>query len=122
GTLQLAMLFQLGLEQFEQGEGIGGGTGEAGQYLAVTAEAAHFAGIALHHRVAQGDLAVTGNGHVIAAAHADDGGGVEYVGVLTGIHGASGVSQPEVGPSAAASSSTSDRFSCGWHGAGNCDH
>ena len=32
GALQLAVLLQLGLEQFEQGEGIGGRAGEAGQH------------------------------------------------------------------------------------------
>ncbi|KAG0765460.1 hypothetical protein G6F22_018014 [Rhizopus arrhizus] len=75
-ALQLAVLFQLGLEQLEQGEGIGGGTGEAGQHLAVAAQAAHLARIALHHGVAQRDLAVAGNGHVLAATDADDGGGL----------------------------------------------
>ncbi len=36
---QLAVLLQLGLEQLEQGEGVGGSTGKAGQHLAIATEA-----------------------------------------------------------------------------------
>src|SRR5690606_20226664 len=58
----LAVLLELGLEQLEEGEGVGGGAGEAGQDLAVAAEAAHLARVGLHHRVAEGHLAVAGDG------------------------------------------------------------
>src|SRR5690606_33133090 len=71
---------------FEQGEGVGGGTGETGNDLAVAAEAADLAGVGLHHRVAEGDLAVAGDGDAAVAAHRDDGGGVEGGGVLAGVH------------------------------------
>jgi hypothetical protein len=80
------VFFQLGFEQFEQGEGIGRGTGETGQHMAVLAEPAHLARVGLHHRVAQGDLAVAGDHHLAVAAHRDDGGGMEHGGILAGVH------------------------------------
>src|SRR3546814_10858572 len=45
-----------------------------------------FRSVGLHHRVAQGHLAVAGDDDMAVAAHRDDGGGVENVGVLAGIH------------------------------------
>ena len=84
--VQLAVLLELGLEQLEQREGIGGGAGETGQHLAVAAEPAHLARVGLHHRVAERDLAVAGDRDAAVAAHRHDGGGVEDVGVLAGVH------------------------------------
>src|SRR5690606_18066973 len=77
---------ELGLEQFEQRERVGGGAGETGQHLAVAAEAAHLARVGLHHSVAERDLAVAGDHDLAVAAHGDDGRGVEDVGVLAGVH------------------------------------
>src|SRR5690606_28486337 len=86
GAGELAVLLELGLEQFEQRERVGGGAGEAGQHLAVAAEAAHLARVGLHHRVAERDLAVAGDHDLAVAAHRDDGRGVEDIGVLAGVH------------------------------------
>src|SRR5207342_2568118 len=87
GARELAVLLELGLEQFEQGEGIGRRAGEAGQHLAIAAEAAHLARVGFHDGVAESDLAIAGDGDMAIAAHRDDGGGVEDVGVAAGIHG-----------------------------------
>ena len=58
GTDQMALVFlQLAFKAFEQGEGIGGGTGEAGDHLTVV-QAAHFLGVAFHHGITEGNLAV----------------------------------------------------------------
>jgi len=73
----VVVLLELLLEQFEQGEGVGSGAGETGHHLARLAEPAHLARVALHHRVAQRDLAVAADHDAAVAAHADDGGGVE---------------------------------------------
>ena len=62
------MFFQLAFEALEQGEGIGGGTGEAGQHLAVV-EATHLLGVALHDGVAEGYLAVACHHDLAVAAH-----------------------------------------------------
>src|SRR5690606_16846669 len=68
--------FELGFEALLQREGVGRGAGEAGQYLVVI-QAADFPGGALDDDVAQGDLAVAAQRNAVAAAHADDGGGVK---------------------------------------------
>ncbi|MNV47075.1 hypothetical protein D3C71_1389300 [compost metagenome] len=88
---QLAVLFELGFKQLEQSEGVRSRAGKASQHLAIAAKPAHLARVALHHRVPQRDLAVTGNRHMLAATHAADGGGMKYVRVLTGVHTASGI-------------------------------
>ena len=60
GAHELAgILLELGLQPFEQGEGVGGGAGEAGDHLAL-AEPAHLLGVALHDGLAEADLAVAG--------------------------------------------------------------
>ena len=56
----LGILLQLGLQPLDQGEGVGGGAGEAGQHLAV-GQPAHLAGVALDDGRAHGDLAVAGD-------------------------------------------------------------
>src|SRR5690606_1889323 len=65
-----------GFEALLLGEGIGRGAGEAGQDLVVV-QAADLAGRALDDDVAQGDLAIAAQRDAVAAAHADDGGGVK---------------------------------------------
>ncbi len=62
------MLLQLAFEALEQGEGVGGGAGEAGQDLAVV-EAADLLGVAFHHGVAEGNLAVAAHDDFAVAAH-----------------------------------------------------
>ena len=57
------MFLQLGLEALEQGEGIGGAAGEAGQHL-VLVQPAHLAGSGLDDDIAEGDLAVAAEGDV----------------------------------------------------------
>ncbi|MNI90915.1 hypothetical protein D3C73_1485040 [compost metagenome] len=52
--------------------------------------------------MAEGDLAVAGNGHVLAATNADDGGGVENGGILTGVHAASDSCSRDMGTAAEA--------------------
>ena len=66
---------------------IGRGAGEPGEHLAL-AQAPHLARVALHDGVAERDLAIAGNDHAIALADRHDGGGVEDIGVLAGIHAA----------------------------------
>ena len=64
GAHQMALVFfQLGLEAFVQGKGIGGGASEAGQHLVVV-QLAHLARRALDHNVAQRHLPVAANGHL----------------------------------------------------------
>ena len=73
GARQVALVFlELRLEVLEQGEGVGGRAGEADQDLAVV-DRPHLAGVALHHGLAHGHLAVAGHGHLAVAAHRDDG-------------------------------------------------
>ena len=74
-----AVLLDLGLELREEGHGVGGGAGEAGQDLAVV-QAADLLGPVLHHRAAQRDLAVAGEGAAAAVADGEDGRAVECVG------------------------------------------
>ena len=60
------MLFELGLEALEQGEGVGRRPGEAGQDL-VAEQLAHLAGRGLDDDVAEGHLAVAAEGELHAA-------------------------------------------------------
>ena len=73
--------FQLGFQPFQQGEGIGRGAGEARQHLAA-GNPANFARIALHHCLAERDLAIPGHGHLPALADAKNGGAVPAQGVV----------------------------------------
>jgi hypothetical protein len=66
------MLLQLALEELEQGKGIGGAAGEAGQHPVVV-EAPNLAGIALHDGVAQRDLTVTADDDLVVTTHGQDG-------------------------------------------------
>src|SRR5690606_6951993 len=67
--LEVALvLFQLGFESLEQGEGIGGATGKTSDYLAVV-QAAYLSGIAFHNGVAKGYLAITAHGDFILPAY-----------------------------------------------------
>jgi hypothetical protein len=65
------VLLQLALEALEQGEGIRGGSGEAGDHLFLE-QAPHFAGVALHHRIAEGHLAVATDDHLAVAPYRED--------------------------------------------------
>ena len=74
GAQQMALvLFQLGFETLEQGEGVRRAAGESGQNLVVV-DAAHLARVGLDHDIAEGDLAVAAEGDLIAAPHREDGG------------------------------------------------
>lgn len=74
GADQVPLVFlQLLLEALEQGEGIGGGAGETGQYLTVI-QAPDLLGVAFHHGVAQGNLAVAAHDDFAVAADRYDGG------------------------------------------------
>ncbi len=72
----LGILLELGFEALQQGEGVGGGAGEAGDHAAVGADAADLAGIALHDGLAEADLAVAGDDDLAALAHRHDRRGV----------------------------------------------
>jgi hypothetical protein len=67
------VLVELGLEALEEGEGVGGAAGEAGEDLSVV-ERAHLARGGLDDDVAEGDLAVAAERDTIAAPHRQDGG------------------------------------------------
>ncbi len=79
------VLFQLGLEALEQGEGVGGGAGKTGQHL-LAVELAHLARRAFDDDVAERDLAVAADGDLHPgrgdAAYANDGGAVEQGGIV----------------------------------------
>ena len=76
GPGQLAgMGLELGFQALEQGEGIGRGTGEAGDHVAL-AEPAHLAGVRLHHGVAEADLTVPGDNRLIPLADRQNRGAV----------------------------------------------
>ncbi|MCY1462000.1 hypothetical protein D9M71_797230 [compost metagenome] len=62
------VFFQLAFKTFEQGEGVGGGTGEAGDDLTVV-QAADFLGVAFHHGVAERNLAVAAHDDFAVAAN-----------------------------------------------------
>src|ERR1700722_9569428 len=62
------ILLELGFEAAEEGEGVGGGTGEAGQNFIVV-EAADFFGSVLDDGLAEGDLAVAGEDDSAVTAH-----------------------------------------------------
>jgi hypothetical protein len=62
------VLFQFALEALEKGKGIRRGPGETRQHPLLV-EAPHLAGIALHHRLAQGYLAIAANHHLAAPPH-----------------------------------------------------
>ena len=72
---------ELGLKPLEQGEGVGGGAGEARDDVAV-ADAADLLGVALDDGLAEGDLAVAGDHHLAAFADGEDGRAVPGVGGL----------------------------------------
>ncbi len=72
----VGILFELGLQPLEQGEGVGGGAGETGDHVAALADAAHLAGVALHDGLAEADLAVAGDHDLAALAHGHDRRGV----------------------------------------------
>ncbi|MNN09468.1 hypothetical protein D3C81_1223490 [compost metagenome] len=62
------MFLELAFKALEQGERIGGGAGEARDDLAVV-QAAHFLGVAFHHGVAEGNLAVATHDDFAVAAN-----------------------------------------------------
>ena len=69
GAHQVALVFlKLAFETLEQGKGVGGCACEAGKYLAVV-QAAHFLGVAFHHGVAQGNLAVAAHDNFAVATY-----------------------------------------------------
>ena len=70
GAAQVAViLLQLRLEASEQREGVGGGTGKAGEDL-VLIQAANLAGRVLNDAFPEGDLAVSGHNHFSIPANA----------------------------------------------------
>ena len=76
GAEQIALvLLELLLELVEEGEGVGDRPGEADDDLVVE-EPAHLAGAVLHDDVADGDLAIAGDGHLASPLHRHDGGGM----------------------------------------------
>ena len=84
GALEVAsVLLEPRLEAVDEGEGVGGGAGEAGQHLAVV-EALDLLGPVLHDGLAEGDLAVAGQGDRAALADGEDRGAVEGGGVAHG--------------------------------------
>src|SRR6185312_1178749 len=72
GTSEVAVFLELALEALEEREGIRRPAGKAGDHLVVV-ELAHLARVALHHGVAERDLAVAGQRHGAVAPHAQDG-------------------------------------------------
>ena len=73
------VLLEFRFEAAEEGEGVGGGTGESGQDF-VLIEAANFLGSVLDYGLAQGDLAVSGHDDFVVSADAEDGGGTDEAG------------------------------------------
>ena len=80
GAQQLAgILLELGFEPLEQGEGVGGGAGEAADHVAralAFAELAHFFGIGFDDGLPDRDLAVAADHHRAALADGQNGGAV----------------------------------------------
>src|SRR5204863_4831202 len=72
GASEGAELVELAFEALEQRERVRGAAGETAEHLAV-AERAHLARVALHHGVAQRDLAITADGYGTIAPHGEDG-------------------------------------------------
>src|SRR5688572_14174676 len=68
---EITVLRELGLEELEQRERVGGAAREPGDDLAVV-EATHLACVALHDLVAERDLPVPAHRDAAVAAHADD--------------------------------------------------
>ena len=66
---------QLGLQPLQQGEGVGGAAGEAGEDVAA-AELADLLRVGLDHGLAEADLAVAGHRDLVTLAHGKDGGAV----------------------------------------------
>ena len=86
GAGELAgILLELRLEALEQGEGIGRRAGEAADHLAL-GEAADFAGVALHHGLAEAHLPVAADDDAAALADHEDRGGMHAGGGVFG-HG-----------------------------------
>jgi len=99
GAHQLVgILLELGFQPLQQREGVGRGTGEAGDDGTLLADAADFLRIALHHGVAERHLAVAGDHHLAALADSDDGGAVDRGRVvLFKIHTCRPLSKPDAG-------------------------
>ena len=77
GALEVAaVLLEPGLEPVDEGHRVGGGAGEAGQHLPVV-QALDLLRAVLHHRLAEGDLAVPGEGDRPSLADGEDRGPVE---------------------------------------------
>jgi hypothetical protein len=73
GARELAgILVELGLEPFEQREGVGSGAGEACDHVAL-GETANLAGIGFDDRLAHADLAVAADDDLTALSHHQDG-------------------------------------------------
>jgi hypothetical protein len=62
------MRFKLGFKAFKEGKGIRGSTCKTGENL-IFVEAAHFARIAFHYGVAEGNLAVAADNHLVVATN-----------------------------------------------------
>ncbi len=74
GAAQIAViLLKFRLETAEEGEGVGGGTGESSENF-VLIEAANFLGSVLDYGFAERDLAVASHDNLVVAADAEDGG------------------------------------------------
>ena len=66
------VFFQLGFETFKQGKGVGGAASETGNHLAVK-KPTNLAGVALHDSVAQADLAIATDDHVVTSTNRNNG-------------------------------------------------
>ena len=71
GAREVAVLLELRLEALEQRERIGRAAREAREHLAVM-QPAHLARVALHHLIAERDLAVAADRDAAVATHAND--------------------------------------------------
>ena len=78
GTRHTALeILQLGLEAFQQGEGVGGGAGEAAQDLAVV-QPANLVGVAFHDDGPERHLAVAADGDLALMPNGQDCGRAEF--------------------------------------------
>ncbi len=84
GAGEVAEFFQFPLESFEQGEGVRGAAGKAGEHFPVV-QAPHFAGIGLHHALAQGDLPVAAHRDPAVTPHGENRRAIDSLGIV--IHG-----------------------------------